>query len=158
MLGRFTGRTVPRAMAALVALALSGAPRLAVAVRTGTVHVCQCRAHGDGHRCACPICAEQLRRARRGEIAKLPPCHQKKALEELAQEEERERNEGTLPTLKPTCGFDDPPGSAPAPDSFAPPSLASFSPPQRAEQLAPASDDARETPAVPDLPPPIAGR
>jgi hypothetical protein len=144
-----------RAVAALVALVLSGAPRLAVAVGTGTVHVCQCRAHGDGHRCACPVCAEQARRARREGIAKLPACHQRIALQELEEEEARERTEAALPNLEPTCGFDDPPASVPMAETFVAPSRLSLVLPDRAEGLAPASDGARETPAVPDVPPPI---
>jgi hypothetical protein len=158
MLGRLPRRIGARAIAALLALVISGAPRLAVAFGTGTVHVCQCRAHGDGHRCACPICAEQARRARRGAIGKLPPCHQKLMLEELAREEEREKSDGTIPCLEPTCGFDDPKGAAPASETFVLPRVARLAPPLPAEPLAPASDDARETPAVPDVPPPIPGR
>jgi hypothetical protein len=140
---------------------ISGAPRLAAAVRTGAVHVCQCRAHAGGgpHRCACPICAEQARRARRGAIGKLPPCHQKLALDDLAREEERERSDATIPCLKPMCGFDEATATGPsAPETFVAPRLAFPAPPQRAEPLAPASDDAREIPAVPDVPPPIPGR
>src|SRR5512144_467205 len=159
MFGRIPRRLGARAVAALVALVISGAPRLAVAVRTGTVHVCQCRAHGGAHRCACPICAEQARRARLRAIDELPPCHQKPALEELAREDEREKADGAIPCLKPTCGFDEATGNAPsAPETFVAPRLAFPAPPQRAEPLAPASDDARETPAVPDVPPPIPGR
>ncbi|HET8540467.1 MAG TPA: hypothetical protein VFL83_11405 [Anaeromyxobacter sp.] len=146
-----------RAVAALVALVVSGAPRLAVAVRTGTVHVCQCRAHGP-HRCACPVCAEQARRARRSAIEQLPRCHQKLALEELAREEEREKADGSIPCLKPTCGFEDPQGAAPTHETYVAPKVVALAPPQPAEPLAPASDDARETPAVPDVPPPILGR
>lgn len=147
-----------RALAALVVLAISGAPRLAVAVRTGTAHVCQCKAHGP-HRCACPICAEQARRARRSAIEQLPPCHQKLALEELAREEENEKSDGAIPCLEPTCGFDQSPGAAPdAPETYVAPRPVNLAPPEPAEPLAPASDAARETPAVPDVPPPIPGR
>lgn len=155
MFDRVKNGFCPRAIAALVALVLSGAPRLAVAVGTGTVHVCQCRAHGDGHRCACPVCAAQARRARREGIAKLPPCHRSAALQELEAEEERERAEAALPNLEPTCGFDDPPASAPSAQTFVAPRTLSLAPPGRAEPLAPVSDAAREIPAVPDVPPPI---
>jgi hypothetical protein len=142
-----------------VALVISGAPRLAVAVRTGDGHVCQCRAHGSAHHCACPICAEQARRARRGSVEKLPPCHQKIALEEIAQEEERDRTDGTIPCLKPTCGFGEPASStAPATETYLAPRHAFPVPLQHREPLVPASDDARELPAVPDVPPPIPGR
>lgn len=121
--------------------------------------MCQCRAHGDGHRCACPVCAEQARRARRGAIGQLPPCHQKLALEELAREEENEKSDGTIPCLKPTCGFDESQGAVPdAPQTYVAPRPVSLAPPEPAEPLATASHDARETPAVPDVPPPIAGR
>jgi hypothetical protein len=159
MLGYLPRRFGARALAALVVLVISGAPRLAVAVRTGTVHVCQCRAHGDGHRCACPVCAEQARRARRGAIADLPPCCQRRALLELEEEEERERSGRGVPTLKPTCGFDDPVGTPlPPVPTFVLPGSVSPAPPRRAEPLARASAEVRETPAVPDVPPPIAGR
>jgi len=139
-----------------VALALSGAPRLAVAVRTGALHVCQCRAHGDGHRCACPICAEQARRARRGAVEKLPPCHRQDALARLDAEEERERSAASLPVLKPLCGLDDAPAWLPATDIFFTPARAAPSPPRLAGRIAPGAGDTREAPAVPAVPPPIA--
>lgn len=159
MLGRLPVSIGARALAALVALVISGAPRLAVAVRTGAGHVCQCRAHGAAHRCACPVCAEQARRARRGAVEKLPPCHQKLELEELAREEQREKTDGALPCLKPTCGLDDPTGSAPpGHETYVAPRLAFPAPPDCAEPLALASEAPRELPAVPDVPPPIPGR
>ena len=158
MLGRLSRKIGARAVAALVALAISGAPRVAAAGRTGREHVCQCRAHGEGHRCACPICAEQARRARRGGIAKLPPCHQKLALAELEREEQGARSDGETPCLKPTCGLDDPEAGAPSAETYVAPRPTTLRLPDSAEPLVPASDDARETPAVPDLPPPIPGR
>jgi hypothetical protein len=81
------------------------------------------------------------------------------ALEELAQEEERERTGGTLPSVLPMCGFDTPAGTAASSsESYLLPRVTTLAPPQRSEPLALASDDARETPAVPDVPPPIPGR
>jgi hypothetical protein len=159
MLGRFPRVRGARALAALVVLAISGAPRLAIAIHPGGEHVCQCRAHSGGERCDCPVCAAQARRAARGAVGKLPPCHQKLALAELDREEEHERGLATLPACKPICGFDTPAGSAgSSADSYVLPPAFSLAPPQRAEPLAPASFDARETPAVPDVPPPIPGR
>lgn len=158
MVSRTPWRIGARVVAAVLAAALSGAPQLAFALRIGTPpHACQCRAHGDGHRCACPLCAQQARRARRGALEELPPCHRDLALRALAEEEERERVEAGLPALKPSCGFDDPPAGPAGAERFLAPARAELVPALRPERLPPASAAGREIPAVPDLPPPILG-
>jgi hypothetical protein len=146
--------TAARALAALVAVALSGAPRLAASLRPEAEHVCQCRSHGERHRCACPICARLLREARRGAIEKLPPCHRGIAAAELAEEDALDALAATRPCLKPTCGGEDTELLAPPGDVYvaaAPPRLP---PPAGAEPLAPAPVRAAEAAAVPDVPPP----
>lgn len=85
-----------RALSALVALSLSGAPALAVrhgeAGRHGgtraAAHRCGCPA--GRHDCRCPVCRSAghgAHDARLAAIAELPRCHQAKALEALARED-----------------------------------------------------------------------
>jgi hypothetical protein len=143
-----------RALAAGVALALSGAPGLAASLRPDAEHVCQCRAHGEKHRCACPICARLLREARRGAVEKLPPCHKAMALADLAEEEALDALAATVPCLKPTCGGEDTRTSAPGGDSYVAPAATSIAAPRRVEPIAALVARPLELPAAPDVPPP----
>src|SRR5215208_1026547 len=98
-------RAACRAVAALVALALSGLPRLvSAALVVEPEHRCQCASHGVGHVCACAVCRARVRAARRDAAAKLPPCHRGAALAELAREDD-DRG-GPAPCLRPSCGGD----------------------------------------------------
>ena len=146
--------TAPRALAAVMAVVLSGAPRLAAALLPEGEHACQCRVHGERHRCACPVCARLAREARRGAVEKLPPCHRQMALAELADEEEREADARALPSLMPTCGGEETRVGAPTGDSYLAPRPPSLAPPRGAERLAPQTSRAADLPAVPDVPPP----
>lgn len=154
MLGFLQGPVI-RVIAAITAVVLSGAPRLAGALRTASPHVCECRAHGESHRCACPVCAEQARRARRDAARSLPPCHRDRALVAVSAEEERER-ERDLPDLRPTCGFDEPPAAPAPPSPFVAPARPGLVARRPGPTTAHTAGRSLEVPAVPDLPPPIA--
>jgi hypothetical protein len=143
-----------RVLAAVMAVALSGAPRLAVALRPDAEHVCQCRAHGERHRCACPVCARLAREARRGAVEKLPPCHRAMALAELAEEEARDALATALPCLEPTCGGEEAQAGAPTGDSYLAPRPPSLAPPRGAERLVAPLVREADLPAAPDVPPP----
>jgi len=147
-----------RAVAAVVALALSGAPGLAARLRPDAAHVCQCRAHGEKHRCACPICARLLREARRGAVEKLPPCHRGVVLAELAEEEALDALAAARPCLKPTCGGEDTEPAAPGGDGYVAPAPPSVAPPSGAESLVARAGREVELPAAPDVPPPKRAR
>jgi hypothetical protein len=99
--------TLARAAAALLALALSGAPRAAVSLAPEKPHRCQCR-HGAGERCTCPVCGQRARRAQHAALAELPPCHRAVAAEALAAEDEHERRHREVPCLQGDCGATDP--------------------------------------------------
>lgn len=62
-----------RLAAVLVALALSGLPRVVALAAPEEAHRCSCRAHGD-HDCTCAKCAAIAARRRAAEAAP-PPCH-----------------------------------------------------------------------------------
>lgn len=154
MLGSVRKGVAARALAAVVAVALSGAPRLAAALRPSGEHVCQCRAHGERHRCACPVCARLAREARRGAVEKLPPCHRELARAELADEDAREALAAALPCFMPTCGGEEARAGAPAGDTYLAPRPPSLAPPRGVEHLVARAVRAAELPAVPDVPPP----
>jgi len=79
VLGQVHRLAISRLAAAVLALALSGAVRVAAAqdAHDGT-HRCSCPvgAHG-AHECSCPACQRALAEAAPSpeELAKLPPCH-----------------------------------------------------------------------------------
>lgn len=111
MLARLHRASVSRAAAALLALALSGAPRAAQAVQLEKPHRCQCK-HGAGERCSCPVCGKRAREARRKAAHEAPPCHRAQAEQALAAEEERERHDRDVPCFRGPCGD---PGDVPPP-------------------------------------------
>lgn len=80
-----------RLLSALLALGLSGAPRLASVEPHAGAHRCQCPRGEGRHECDCPACRAQALAARAAGIESLPPCHQALARAELAREEERSR-------------------------------------------------------------------
>jgi hypothetical protein len=100
-----------RVVAALLALALSGAAR-ALPARPLGPHRCECRAHGAAHVCACAICNLAAAAARRAATrdaehaeAALPPCHRAAAAEARAAAEATERRRGDGPALRASCGI-----------------------------------------------------
>lgn len=147
--------SVCRLAAVLLALSLSGASRAAASLAPEPEHRCQCASHGEKHRCACKICNERARRARRGEIDKAPPCHRAIVERQVAEEEEREQQEGTDPCLLPDCGGRDPAAPPRASvDAFTLPQPAGLHRPGRFEPLARLAPSGPEAPASPDVPPP----
>jgi len=64
-----------RLAAVLVALALTGLPRLAALAAPEEAHRCSCRAHGSEHDCTCAKCAAIAAKARQAAEAATPPCH-----------------------------------------------------------------------------------
>lgn len=154
-LGQLRVSSVGRLAAAVIALSLSGAPRAVSALAPEAEHRCQCAAHGEKHRCACKICNERARRARRGELDQVPPCHRAMVAQQLAHEEERERQDAADPCLMPDCGGRDP-AAPPRPslDAFTVPCPAELAWPGRWEPLTPARAWGPDTPATPELPPP----
>jgi hypothetical protein len=105
---RLAHTVAARLAAALLAIAFSGAVQ-AVPADPHRPHRCECRAHGERHVCACPICNAAARVARaaraRGEAAALPPCHRAAAerAEATARAAEERRGEGAC--LVPSCGM-----------------------------------------------------
>lgn len=139
--------------ALLLALSMSGVVRV-VPPLIGP-HRCACRAHGEGHECACPVCAAAARRAREGKLDELPPCHRGAAKRALAEEEEARARRRALPGVLPTCGTPEgDPAPPPAADPFPLPgrpavALAEWSRPLELPSLAP-----RSAPRRPAVPPP----
>jgi hypothetical protein len=156
-LGRLRISSTSRLAAALLALSLSGATRAALALAPEREHRCQCASHGENHRCACKICNDRARRARRDELAKLPPCCRSKAAAQLAVEEERAQRESADPCAVPLCGGRDPdaPPSG-SEDAFTLPPRATPTGPGRREPIVPAATSGPEAVATPELPPPRA--
>lgn len=95
-----------RALAALVALGLSGVPALSSELASGG-HAAghRCRCPRGQHDCACPVCRSAARAARRAGIADLPPCHRAAALDALAREdaEAGQGRPGATPCLRSAC-------------------------------------------------------
>jgi hypothetical protein len=143
---------VGRAAAALLAVALSGAPRVVALHAPAEGHHCECKSNGE-HHLECAACRRAALAARSSD-AKLPECHRAAARRALAQ---RERAGGApnAPCLERACGGSGQPaltagGIEPylLPAAKAP----AFAP--CTERTPAPSDGARERPLVPETPPP----
>lgn len=146
-----------RFAAALLAVALSGLPRVALGLLPQAPHHCLCQSHGAEHRCICPVCGEAARRARQSSLASLPPCHRALA-EKALQEDEQRESEPRAPECGPPCG-EDAAAVAPVAGSdhpFLPAKSARVAQPPRAERRETAAAPVQTRPAVPELPPPRA--
>lgn len=89
-----------RVVAAVVAVMLSGAPRVAALHAPVEGHRCTCRAGAGGeHRCSCVLCW-RLAQAARSSDAKLRPCCRADARRQLAAE----RRGGGAPCVEGVCG------------------------------------------------------
>lgn len=86
-----------RLAAALVALALTGLPRLAAVHAPAAGHACTCPARAE-HRCACALCRRAALAARATGAAR--PCCREGARKELAAE----RGAPGAPCAEGTCG------------------------------------------------------
>ena len=151
MLGSVRAGAISRAVAAALAVAISGAPALAAALLPEPPHVCQCRAHGVDHRCACPVCARLAHDARRGALKDLPPCHRDAA---IADEGAHAAREATLTCVEPTCGGAEKTRTLQQAGHYVVPRPPTLAPPQGVEELVARAVREAEIPAVPDVPPP----
>jgi hypothetical protein len=137
--------------AALVSVAISGAPRLAAAHAPAPVHRCTCPASAGRHACECAMCRQQALAAQSADD-RLPRCHREVARKELSRERARSR---AAPCLEGTCGaIDDTAPLPPALDPFCAPAPRALARAGRAAPLAtpPAGGAARSL--EPDVPPP----
>jgi hypothetical protein len=144
---------VARASAALLAVALSGAPRVAALHAPIEGHHCECRSGGE-HHLDCAACRRTALAARAGD-AKLPECHRAAARKALAEREPAGGAPGGGPRLERACGGSSQPaltagGIEPylLPAAKAP----AFAP--RGERTPAAGTGASERPLAPETPPP----
>jgi hypothetical protein len=102
MLSHARMAAVARLAAALVAVTLSGAPRVLALHAPAERHRCTCPAHAGGHReCECAQCHKAALTSQASDES-LPPCHRAAAQKELAGAgAESSRSE---PCLEGTCG------------------------------------------------------
>jgi hypothetical protein len=146
---------VARLAAALVAVTLSGAPRVLAMHAPVEGHRCSCRAHGgEHHECECAICRKAALTAQATDD-KAPPCHRaaaRKALSERAPT--GSRNE---PCVEGTCGGSSQPTVTPAGmEPFCLPAAKAIALADRTEPRPLLAGAARERPLEPETPPPRA--
>lgn len=90
-----------RLAAALVAVTLTGAPRVAAMHAPAEKHRCTCQAHaGSHHECECALC-HKAALTKQATDESLPPCHRTAAKKELAAGAGRPRG---APCIEGTCG------------------------------------------------------
>lgn len=91
-----------RLAAALVAVTLTGAPRVLAMHAPAEQHRCMCQAHAGGHHdCECALCHKATLAAQATDET-LPPCHRTAARKELASAATgKSRGE---PCVEGTCG------------------------------------------------------
>ncbi len=88
-----------RVIAALVALALSGAPRVYAMHAPAQTHRCECKAHGAGHECSCAACRKPAAVPARTR----PSCHPAPA--QATRDRDRHGRRSTPgPCVEGTCG------------------------------------------------------
>jgi hypothetical protein len=87
----------------LVAVSLSGAPRVLAMHAPVEGHRCACKAHaGSHHECECAICRKAALSAQASDQS-LPQCHRAAARKALANTESTRSRDGT-PCIEGTCG------------------------------------------------------
>ena len=93
-----------RAVAAMVALLLSGAPRLLSEPHGDAGHRCRCPASAR-HDCSCPRCHARAALASPAEEAStnVPPCHRAKAVQGRADSQPAPRRTPSGPCLSSGC-------------------------------------------------------
>jgi hypothetical protein len=144
---------VAQLAAALVSVAMSGAPRVAAAHAPDPVHRCTCPASAGAHACECAMCRHQAL-ATLSSDDRLPRCHREMARKALSRE--RDRSHGA-PCLEGTCGASDeaaPP--PPAVDPFCPPASRALPRAVRAAPLASSRAAGTVRTLEPEVPPPRA--
>lgn len=151
MISLIGSSAVARASAALLAVALSGAPRVVALHAPVEGHHCECKS-GAAHHLECAACRRAALAARAND-AKLPECHRAAARKALGQREPA--GAPSAPCLERACGGSGQPaltagGIEPylLPAAKAP----AFAP--STERTPAPSDGARERPLAPETPPP----
>lgn len=140
---------VSRVAAALVALALSGAPGLASLHARGREHRCTCKAGGRAHECACPVCHAAARRA---DEERLPPCHREAARQPAPA---RSAERAAAPCWTGSCGDREDGGIALSPlDAFTLPAATRLAAPRLSGRIAPERPSGHELLLAPETPPP----
>jgi hypothetical protein len=95
---------VARFAAALVALALSGAPHVLAMHAPPERHRCSCHAQGGAHHeCECAICRKEALAAQATDES-LPPCHRVAARKALSGRAEAGGRGHGAPCIEGTCG------------------------------------------------------
>lgn len=101
MLSQVRMAALARIAAALVAVALSGAPRVVALSAPPERHRCTCPVHAGGeHACDCALCHKAALASRASDPG-LPPCHRAAAQRELTADA---RNPASAPCIEGTCG------------------------------------------------------
>jgi hypothetical protein len=145
---------VARFAAALVAVTLSGAPRVLAMHAPVEGHRCSCRAHTGGHECECAICRKAALTAQASD-EKLPPCHRSAARKALSESEPV--GQRSAPCVEGTCGGSGQPTMTPAGvEPFCMPSARAVALADRTERRPGAAGPACERPLEPETPPPRA--
>ncbi len=148
---------VARLAAALVAVTLSGAPRVLAMHAPIAGHRCSCKPHQGGHHeCECAICRKAALAAQASD-EKLPPCHRAAAKKALSQGEPA--GQRSAPCVEGTCGGSGQPAMTPAGvEPFCIPSGGgqAGAPADRAERRPDTADAACERSLEPETPPPRA--
>lgn len=101
MLPQVRVAAVTRFAAALVAVTLTGAPRVLALHAPAERHRCSCPAHGGHHECECALCRKAALTAQATDES-LPPCHRAAAKKALAGA--RSDGSRSAPCLEGTCG------------------------------------------------------
>ena len=155
MLVRARPTAVARGAAVLIAVTLSGAPRVLALQAPAEAHRCSCKAHLDGHHeCECALC-RRASLAGQARDANAPPCHRTAARQALARES-RGGPRGA-PCLDGHCGSADCPLTAAAGVApFIVPSTRLLHTQGRVEPVRDPGDALQRRPAMPATPPPRA--
>ncbi len=145
---------VARVAAALVAVTLSGAPRVLAMHAPIEGHRCSCKAHSADHECECAICRKAALAAQASDES-LPPCHRAAAKKALSESKPAEKR--TAPCVEGTCGGSGQPTLTPAGvEPFCMPSSSSAALADRTERHTCAPAASCERPLDPETPPPRA--
>jgi hypothetical protein len=155
MLLRVRMAAVARGAAVLVAVTLSGGPRVFALHAPVEAHRCCCKAHSGGdHECDCALC-RRATLAAQAKDEKAPPCHRAAARKALSRNEPVGRR--GAPCVEGHCGASDRPMANPAGlEPFFLPAAGFVSAPVRAEYRLDAAHAASRRPVEPETPPPRA--
>jgi hypothetical protein len=144
---------VARVGAALLAVALSGAPRVAALHAPVESHRCTCAAHGGERACECALCKKAALRAQASDES-APPCHRLAAKKALA--DAGRSGGGDAPCLEGTCGsgIGHAVMTAASLEPFCLPTASSLVPARASEIRRTSGGDAPARALVPETPPP----